>query len=189
MNGLLKEIEKRRAYRALDGRKIPADSIDRIITAATYAPSCANMQPWRFLAVSDEPLLTSVKGAVSERNYWVNPAPFIVVVCTKLDYDCERPEGRDYAYFDTGMAVSNMMLQGVKEGLHTHPIAGFEPSAMKEVLGIPDDVIALAVVVFGYPGDPSTLNEKHLTGENSDRIRKPIGETVVRDKWPESWNK
>ena len=111
----------------------------------------------------------------------------IVVVCTKNELDCQVSEGRDYAFFDTGMAVSNMLLHALKEGLYTHPIAGFSPLPIKEVLGIPPEVTLLTLVIFGYPGDTEELNEKHQEAEASQRSRKPIEETVAHGGWPQGW--
>ena len=42
MSELIQEIEVRRAKRALSKKKIPSEVIGRIMTAATYAPSCVN---------------------------------------------------------------------------------------------------------------------------------------------------
>ncbi len=40
MSELVPEIEVRRAKRALSEKKIPSEVVGRIMTAATYAPSC-----------------------------------------------------------------------------------------------------------------------------------------------------
>jgi nitroreductase len=187
MKELIPEIERRRASRALDDAAVPDEVVQRILTAGTYAPSCANNQPWRFLALRDEDLLQEVKEHLSDRNYWAKAAPLIVAVCTKPDFDCRRSEGREYAMFDTGMAVANMLLQGVREGLHTHPVAGFDPPAVKATLQIPTDVVLVALVVFGYPGDTNALSEKHQESEISGRTRKPSEDVVSRGRWPDSW--
>ncbi|RZW13099.1 MAG: nitroreductase, partial [Desulfobulbaceae bacterium] len=47
MAGLLKEIDERRAKRALSENKIPDEVVARLMKAATYAPCCFNSQPWR----------------------------------------------------------------------------------------------------------------------------------------------
>ena len=52
---------------------------------------------------------------------------------------------------------------------------------------LPEDVTLLTLVIFGYPGDVSGLNEKHKESESSERSRKPMDETVAYGKWPESW--
>jgi nitroreductase len=155
--------------------------------AATLAPSCANNQPWRFIAVNAAPVLDRVKEHLSSGNYWAKRSPLIVAVCTQNELDCQVSAGRDYAFFDTGMAVSNMLLQGVKEGLYTHPIAGFSPLPVKEALGIPEPVTLLTLVIFGYPGDVEELNEKHKESEVSERSRKPMDGVVSFDKWPGDW--
>ena len=49
MSKIVPEIETRRA---LSEEPVPEDVLARIMTAATYAPSCFNNQPWRFLVVS-----------------------------------------------------------------------------------------------------------------------------------------
>jgi len=95
--------------------------------------------------------------------------------------------GLNYAFFDTGMAVANLLLQGVREGLHTHPIAGFNPLPIKEILKLPEDVVFLTLVILGYPGDVSILSEKHKASERAARERTPLDETVSSDRWPESW--
>jgi hypothetical protein len=52
MSKIVPEIETRRARRALREEPVPEEVLARIMTAATYAPSCFNNQPWRFLVVS-----------------------------------------------------------------------------------------------------------------------------------------
>ena len=85
MPELLKEIENRRANRALSEEKISTETIARIMTAATYAPSCFNSQSWRYLVVNDEQALVKVHEALTEGNYWAKKAPVMVVVTTKAD--------------------------------------------------------------------------------------------------------
>jgi nitroreductase len=184
---MIPEIEKRRAYRALSTKPVSEEIIDRILGAAVQAASCANKQPWRFVVANKSPVLDQVKEHLSSGNYWAKPSPFIVGVCTRDEFDAQLSEGRNYAFFDTGMAVGNMLLQGVREGLYTHPIAGFSPAPIKEILEIPEDITLLTLVIFGYPGEVSELNEKHRESERSERSRKPMDETVAYGKWPGSW--
>lgn len=185
--GTLPEIKKRRAYRAISEKSVPKEVIERVLNAAVKAASCANKQPWRFIVVNEQAVLDQVKEHLSSGNYWAKRSPFIVAVCTKNELDAQLSDGRNYAFFDTGMAVGNMLLQGVREGLYTHPIAGFSPPPVKEILHITDDVTLLTLVIFGYPGDASGLSDKHKESEVSDRSRKPMDEVVGYDRWPGSW--
>ena len=183
MSELIQEIEVRRAKRALSEKKVPAEVVGRIMTAATYAPSCFNNQSWRFLVVLNEEELCKIHEALPDANYWVKKASMVVAVATKPDLDCQLSDRRDYALFDCGLATENLVLQAVKEGLYAHPIAGFNPLKVKEKFSIPEDFIVITLVAVGYPGDDAFLNAKHKELEHSPRIRKPESEVICYNAW------
>jgi nitroreductase len=184
MNTIIPAIEARRARRALDTRPIPAETLGRIMSAATLAPSCANKQPWRFLLIDEPAALAKARPALSGGNYWALKAPVLVVAITRPDLDAQLDDRRDYALFDLGLATGNLLTQATAEGLIAHPIAGFEPLKIKEAFGIDPSFIAIAMIIIGWPGDEAGLNEKHLESEHSARSRKPEGEVVFHNAWP-----
>ena len=183
MSELIQEIEVRRAKRALSEKKIPSEVVERIMTAATYAPSCFNKQSWRFLVVLDEEDLGKIHETLPDANYWVKKAPMVVAVATRHDLDCQLSDRRDYALFDCGLATENLVLQAFKEGLYAHPIAGFDPFKVKEKFSIPEDFIVITLVAVGYPGDDTLLNEKHKQLEHGPQIRKPESEVICYNAW------
>ena len=183
MTELVHEINIRRAYRAFSDKKIPGEVIKRIMTAATFAPSCFNNQSWRFLVATDDDALNKVFGAVSEGNYWFKKAQAAVVVATKLEFGCRSSDRRDYAFFDCGLAVENLMLQGFKEGLYAHAIAGYDPGRIKEAFQISDEYIIITLVALGYPGEDAALSEKHKKLEHSERVRRPESEAICYNAW------
>lgn len=182
---IIDPIYQRRAYRALRGQTIAPEIRNRLLQAATLAPSCMNKQPWRFVAVDAEPQLAALKACLEPGNYWGQPAALIVAVVSHPDFDCRLSEGRDYAFFDTGMAAMNLMIQASAEGLTAHPIAGFKPLEAKKALSIPDDHTLLTLIICGWPStDLSGLNEKHVASETSARTRKDLGEVAFLQSWP-----
>ena len=183
MTDLIPEINERRARRALSEKEIPEDVVHRIMTAATYAPSCNNNQSWRFLVVTEEQALNRIREALAGGNYWAKKAPVMVAVVTRLDLDAQLSDRRDYALFDSGLATENLQLQAVKEGLYVHPMAGFDPLIVKEAFKIPDEFIVITLVAIGYPGETSHLSEKHLKAEQSPRTRKPESEVICYNGW------
>jgi nitroreductase len=183
MEGLLLEIDQRRAYRALSDKPIGDDVIGRIMTAATYAPSAFNSQPWRFLVVRDPGNLARLHETLSGGNYWAKKAPVLVVVATKLGLDAQLNDGRDYALFASGLATENLLLQSIKEGLHAHPMAGFDPLAVKSAFDIPDEFIVITLIALGYPGSEEGLSDKHVQAEASPRTRKPETEVIAFEAW------
>ena len=183
MEGFIHEIEIRRAKRALSEEKISDDVLKRIMMAATYAPSCFNNQPWRFLVVTDKKKLADIHASLSGGNYWAKKAPVVVAVITKPDLDAELSDRRAYALLGCGLAMENLMLQAFKEGTIAHPMAGFDPLIVKDRFSIPEEFIVIALIAIGYPGDESHLSEKHKEMERSPRVRKPESEVISYNAW------
>ena len=183
MNEILPQIEARRARRALSEEPIPDQVLARIMTAATWAPSCSNNQPWRFLVVNGGRELEIVKDNLSRGNYWARKAPVIVMVFTKPDLDCRLSDNRDYAFFSTGLAVESLILQATEEGLIAHPIAGYKPLPLKGAFGVGPEMVLITLVVLGYPGGEAHLNDRHREQEHSPRDRKPEDQVIMYNRW------
>ncbi|MFP4408801.1 MAG: nitroreductase family protein [Spirochaetaceae bacterium] len=185
MRDILKPIDRRRAKRALADRSVPGDVRDRLLRAATLAPSCFNNQPWRFLVLDEPEALEKARPFLAGGNYWAERAPLIIGVVTRKDLDCELDGGREYAFFDCGLAVENLILQATEEGLVAHPIAGFRAPEMRLAFGIDESMVLLTLVIIGFPGTMEHLSEKHLESEKSPRNRKAISEVVSYNGWTE----
>jgi nitroreductase len=179
---LLPELVARRAFRSLSPEPLPGDQVNRLLEAATLAPSCYNNQPWRLIAVAGE-TLPGLKEALSEGNKWATRAPLIVVFATKPSLDCRQDAGRDYAYFDLGQAAMALQLQATREGLYAHPISGYSAVKAAKAVGLPEDFVVLTLVIVGRPGDSSLLAEWQVERERGARQRKPLGELAFHDRW------
>ena len=182
MSEILKPIENRRARRALSDRPIPRKTAETLLRAAHLAPSCFNNQPWRLIAVDDPETLTAIKNAMPGANYWAGPSPLIVAIASRRDLDCALSDSRDYFLFGCGMAIGNLMTQATEMELIAHPIAGYKPTVVKEILGIPAEYTLITLVIVGHPGDVDQLSEKHRAIELGPRDRKPLDQVV-------SWNR
>jgi nitroreductase len=172
-------IEKRRAYRALESVPITDDLIDKLAKSAQLSPSCFNNQPWNFVFVRSSEMLQQIHAALTRGNKWVEAASLIIVVYSKKDLDCKMP-GRAYYLFDTGMATAFLILRATELGLVAHPIAGFDPANVKEVLSIPDEMTVITLVNVGKHSKTKTqlLTEKQLKIEKQRPIRKSIDDFV-----------
>lgn len=74
------------ASSALSENPIPADTLARVMTAATYAPSCFNSRSWGFMVINEPETLPKAKEALTDGNYLAKKAPVLVVGVTKFDY-------------------------------------------------------------------------------------------------------
>lgn len=176
-------INSRRAYRSLEYVEITEDTVKKLASSASLAPSCYNKQPWRLVFVYEPDALEKIKTALSSGNAWAKKASMIIAVFSKKDYDCML-EGRDYFLFDTGMAVGLLVLEATQLGLVAHPIAGYNEQRAKEILGLPDDVQVITLVVVGKKrGDDSELNEKQRELERNRPERIAMSEFAFYNKY------
>lgn len=160
-------IEARRAYRSLEPVEITEEIITELGKAAQLAMSCFNNQPWRFVFVYDADMLARMQEALSSGNKWAQRASMIIAVTSRRDLDC-APATREYYAFDSGMATAFLVLRATELGLVAHPIAGYSSKKTRIILGIPDDVDVLALVIVGKK-DPR-VNEL-LSADQAERER------------------
>lgn len=58
-------VDSRRAVRAFSDEPVPKEVLERVLAAATRAPSGGNLQPWRVFVVAGEPLAELKKRATA----------------------------------------------------------------------------------------------------------------------------
>ena len=59
---LMKAIKERRSIRSYDASKpITDEDLKTVLTAAMYAPSAMNKQPWDFVVIRDEQILEQIR--------------------------------------------------------------------------------------------------------------------------------
>ena len=71
---VLEAIKTRRSVREYSSRPIPPELLERMCQALRYAPSACNLQPWRFILVTDPELRGKVAKAANDQ-LWMAAAP------------------------------------------------------------------------------------------------------------------
>ena len=175
-------INYRRAYRSLESVAITDELIIDLATHAQLAPSCFNKQPLKFVFVHDPKVLNMLKDTLSTGNAWAKAAPMIIVVFSNPELDC-KVRGKEYFLFDVGSAVAFLQLHATELGLLSHPIAGFDENKVKEVLGIPFEMIVITLVIVGKRSKTinPVLSEKQIENEKTRPQRLPLSEFIYKD--------
>ncbi len=178
-------IDQRRAYRSLEGEIITDAMIRELAQATSLAPSCFNNQPWRFVFVHEPQHLKRLFAALSSGNEWAHNASMIIAVFSQPDLDCQI-KGRDYYLFDTGMAVGFLLLRATEMGLVAHPIAGYRHGEAKEILGIPENMTLITLVIVGKKSQSinTVLSEKQVRDEKQRPPRRPLEEIHWHNQYP-----
>lgn len=177
-------IGKRRAYRSLIPIKITENLIKDLAESAQLSASCFNNQPWRYVFVYEPEMLKKMHEALSSGNEWAQKASMIIVVLGKQEDDCVIHD-RIYYRFDIGMATMAIILRATELGLVAHPIAGYSPRKTREILGIPEDVDVITLVIVGKHSDKidPVLSDKQVEAEKERPERIPIDDFVYMNRY------
>jgi len=178
-------IEIRRAYRSLVPVEITPQLIDDLACCAQLAPSCFNKQPWRYIFVYSPEMLTAMKQVFKTGNEWCYADSLIIAVISKPELDCRMKDGREYYLFDVGMATFALILRATELGLVAHPIAGYFPEKVREVLGIPVEWNVITLVNVGKHDEKISpvLDAQQIIDEGQRPPRKPLDEFVHHNRF------
>lgn len=124
-----------------------------LATAARWAPSCYNDQPWDYLFCHrekhPEAFEKVVEALVPFNQEWVANVPLLIVACANTTFRKNGKPNRWGAY-DAGAASMAICLQAVSMGLMVHQMGGFDEQKISDSFSIPDHVHPMAVMAVGY---------------------------------------
>jgi nitroreductase len=171
MCDIMNSIVERRSIRRFLKKDIPEDLLVKVFEAARWAPSWANVQPWKIVAVKDRSIKEQIQGTVSPRNpssLAIVDAPVLLVICGELRksgfYKDEYPtKFGDWFMYDLGLATQNLCLAAHESGLGTVIVGLFDHDKVGQVIKLPDKHEVLVLIPLGYPDqDPKAPRRKEI---------------------------
>jgi len=152
----------RRSVRSYKKDPLPSGVIDKMLEAASWAPSGLNNQPWRFMVITQDSQKESL-ARFTKYGSVIKSAPVIIVVCM----DIGESYNREKDLMSIGACIQNMMLQAYSMGIGTCWLGEIVNKKEKVAasLKLDSDLEVVAVVAAGYP------QEKGFKG-----CRKPLTE-------------
>jgi iodotyrosine deiodinase len=191
-------MASRRSIREFSDEPVPFDLIETAVRAAGTAPSGANVQPWRFIVVSDadrKRRLRAVAEAEERAFYaqraspeWLDAlapigtdaskpflelAPYVIVVM-----EVHRGPTSPKPYYlkeSVGIAVGMLLSALHHAGLATLTHTPSPMRAITELLERPPEERPYVVIPVGYPAPGAVV---------PDLTRKPLDEILVIDRGP-----
>ncbi len=176
-------ISRRWSPVAFDSKPVDYDAIHLLFEAAKWAPSSRNVQPWRFVfATREMPEYKTLLSLLDEANQvWARTAPLLVLSLAQTVSTYKNRPNR-LAFYETGMAVSNLLLQATAMDLYVHQMSGYDVEKAKEILVIPTRYEPAAMMAIGYKGDPAQLPADVAAREKKKRTRMEISKFLVSGK-------
>jgi 5,6-dimethylbenzimidazole synthase len=195
--------ERRDMRRFVPGSTVPPEVLGRLLQAAHAAPSVGLMQPWRFIRITDDALRGKIHALVDQERIHTADAlgsrgdEFLalkvegILDCAEL-FVVALGENRDRHIFgrrtlpqmdlaSVSCAIQNMWLAARAEGLGMGWVSIFEPLPLAQLMGMPADAEAVAILCLGpvpeFPDRP-VLEIEHWT------VGRPLPEFVAENGWP-----
>jgi len=161
MNDTLRIILNRKSVRSFTGQEVSNELLEELARAGMAAPSARNLQPWAFVIVTNRATLDTLAERLPYAKMLFE-APAAIAVCGDLSKAGDSPEG--YWVQDCSAATQNILLAAEAMGLGA-VWTGVYPrpdrvAIVKEVLGLPDNVLPLNVIPIGFPKGEHQPKEK-----------------------------
>jgi len=189
-SSLTAAIERRRSIRRCRPDTIAPEVIERLLLAATQAPSAHNRQPWRFVVLDtpagkerratamaqrlrqdrtadkDDP--QAIEADVSRSHTRITMSPVNIVVCVDMgdmdSYPDERRRNAEYlmAVQSAAMATQNLLLAAEHEGLGACIMCAplFCPQTVLETLELPKAWVPQLLVTVGSPANAGKIRPR-----------------------------
>jgi len=166
---IMTAIKERRSCRSFINEPIDRETLEKILDAATWAPSPLNAQPWSFVVITDSDVKKqffteaerSREQAIEKSNWgWLGKysvefllsAPVIVVVTgnpKKSGVDQFMAGGAKAYEHACAAAVQNMLLTAHALVIGSVWFTLFDRGKLQEILDLGSDKVPLAMVCLG----------------------------------------
>jgi F420 biosynthesis protein FbiB-like protein len=183
MNNFLEFLQTRRSVRRYLPDPVPSAVVEQLLTAAIWAPSAHNRQPWRFVIIENEETRQQLAAAMNARLRadlaadGVSPeaiekdasrsyrrmtgAPLLILLCLTMEDMDSYPDGQRQhnewlmAAQSTAMAGQNLLLAAHALDLATCWMCAplFCPDVVRETLALPPDWQPQALITVGVAAE------------------------------------
>jgi nitroreductase len=180
---ILEIIQERWSPYAFSSAPVEEYKLKAMFEAAGYAPSCNNEQPWAFVySTQDEKeVFNDYVGFLNDGNkVWAKNAYALVISMARTRFSHNGKPNR-HAFHDTGMAVSNLLLQALALDVYVHQMAGYSVEKVKDYFKLADDIEPVAMMAVGYLGDGNSLTPELLKRDEKRRPRRSVTEYVYKN--------
>ena len=148
---MLSLIKTRRSVRKYKDQPISDSDLKKILEAGRWAPSGANLQPWRFIVIQDKALIKQIGefcyfSLIKSRH--VSEAATVIIICGD-----SRTMGNTWEK-DCMIAGTNMTLMAAALEIGSCWIGAFNESEIKHLISVPDYLKVIALISLGYASHP-----------------------------------
>jgi 5,6-dimethylbenzimidazole synthase len=183
---------------------VPDAVLGRVLAAGHAAPSVGFLQPWSFIVIRDQGTKSALHGAFTRANAeaaalfeperaqlyrslkleGIREAPLLLCVTCERDRAGPVVLGRTHQsemdIYSTVCAVQNIWLAARAENLGVGWVSILSLQDLRDILGIPDPIIPIALLCMGYVDHFETTPDLERAGW---RKRLPLDDLVFSERF------
>jgi nitroreductase len=159
-------IASKRDTRRYADRRIPGETVERILEAGRLAGSARNRQPWSLVLVESADRREQLAEAVYAPEN-IRGARLVLAIVGSSG-------------LDGGRCLQNMMLTAWNDGVASCPNGIAAADRAREALGLGEEETVAVVLSFGYPAHGRTGESRPVEEWIARADRKPLDELVRR---------
>lgn len=204
IDAIYRVIKQRRDMRHFTREPVDEALLERLLTAAHYAPSVGFMQPWRFIRITDQNIRQHMHQLVEEERIatartmgeredefmklkvqGILDCAEVLVVSLMADRDQHIFGRRTLPEMDlasVSCAIQNMWLTARAEGLGLGWVSIFDPQKLADLLNIPPTGKPVAILCIGHV---EAFYDKPMLEKNNWAQRKQLDKVVFENQWNE----
>lgn len=182
MSGFLQLAKKRKTTYEFSSKKVADSKISKVLESARWAPSTANIQPWYFIVVKNQKMISNLLWSIPYAHYpFVNPSPNVMIVFVlpkdaagkELKVTKDKELSSFNAHSSLGMSALNALYAATDLGLASCLLTPAR-NEVRKLLSIPKGDIPYVVVGIGY---------EKKGGFAHPRKRKELKSLVYKEKY------
>jgi nitroreductase len=177
-------MQRRRTVRHFSDRPVPREIIEECLLTAGTAPNGANLQPWRFVVVSDPEVKHEIRVEAEKEEHefyhrrapqewldalaplgtdenkpFLDTAPYLIAIFGKNH--SELPDGRRvknyYVNESVGIATGFLIAAIHNAGLASLTHTPSPMGFLNSILHVPSDAKPFLLLVVGYPAEDAQV--------------------------------
>ncbi|MDO8589554.1 MAG: nitroreductase family protein [Armatimonadota bacterium] len=149
-------MKTRRSIRAYKEGAVPREVIEEIVDCGRMAASAMNIQPWQFIAVTDENTRSRIADITDYGKFIAQASVCIAVFCQDVKY-----------YLEDGSAATQNILNAARaHGLGSCWVAGDKKQygpRIAALLGLPSNRGLISLVAIGHAAEEPAPTKKSLS--------------------------
>jgi nitroreductase len=143
-------LKNRRSVRSFEDKSIPKTDLEVIVDAARFAPTARNVQPWKFVVITESGVLSKIANLAENGRFISGAKACIAVFCVDTKY-----------YLEDGCAATvNILNAAAALNIGSCWVAGDKKDycgKIAQLLNAPPGYKLISLIALGYPQDKNSF--------------------------------